>query len=73
MIPIGYAPLESRQRPVVAEPRGVPYPVPARAQSDIRTYFEPEPRLLHYNPPVPEPRAVINDHMAPRYEALREM
>ncbi|KAJ4134748.1 hypothetical protein NW768_004349 [Fusarium equiseti] len=73
MVQTGHAPLESRQRPVVAEPRVVPYPVPARAQGDIRTYFEPEPRLLRYNPPAPEPRAVTNDHMAPRYEALREI
>jgi hypothetical protein len=75
MIPVGRAPLESRQRHVVMEPpQAVPYPISVpRAQSDIRSYFEPEPRLVRYNPPGPEPRAVISDPMAPRYETLREM
>ncbi|KAM0242334.1 hypothetical protein ACHAPO_000748 [Fusarium lateritium] len=75
MIPISRAPLESRQRPVVTEHRAMPYPVSApRAQSDIRSYFEPEPRLVRYNPPpAPEPRAIISDPMVPRYETIREV
>ncbi|RGP72044.1 hypothetical protein FSPOR_2889 [Fusarium sporotrichioides] len=74
MIPIGCAPLESRQRPVVTEHRAIPYPVSApRAQSDIRSYVEPGSRLVRHNPPGPEPRAIINDPMAPRYETMREI
>ncbi|OBS27655.1 hypothetical protein FPOA_01597 [Fusarium poae] len=75
MIPISRVPLESRQRPVVTEHRAIPYPVSApRAQSDIRSYFEPGPHLVRYNPPpAPEPRAIINDPMAPRYETVREI
>lgn len=74
MIPISRAPLESRQHPIMTESRPVPYPVSApRTQSDIRTFFEPEPRLIRYNPPGTEPRAVLHDPMAPRYETLREV
>ncbi|RGP64114.1 hypothetical protein FLONG3_9660 [Fusarium longipes] len=74
MIPIGRAPLESRQRPVLTEPWAAPYPISApRAQSDIRSYFEPEPRLVRYIPPGPESRPVVSGSMAPHYETLREI
>uniref|UniRef100_A0A4E9DQQ6 DUF2293 domain-containing protein n=1 Tax=Gibberella zeae TaxID=5518 RepID=A0A4E9DQQ6_GIBZA len=74
IIPIGHAPLENQQRPVVTEHRAIPYPVSAtRAQSDIRSYFEPGPRLVRYDPPGPEPRVIISDPMAPRYETIREI
>ncbi|KAJ4261589.1 hypothetical protein NW762_007020 [Fusarium torreyae] len=74
-IPISRAALESRPRPILAEPRAVPYPVsgPAGAHDDPRRYIEREPRLVRYNPPAPEVRPVVNEPMAARYEPYREM
>ncbi|KAF4450723.1 hypothetical protein F53441_6166 [Fusarium austroafricanum] len=70
IIPISRAPLDDRQRPVLADPRGVPshVPAPSGARGDIRSFFEREPRPVRYNPPASEPRPVMNEPLASRYE-----
>ncbi|KAG5661070.1 hypothetical protein KAF25_002713 [Fusarium avenaceum] len=75
MIPINRVPLEGRQHPVSTENRAVPYhtSAPSRAHDGVKRYFEPEPRVVRYNPPGPEPRPVLNEPIAPRYEQFREI
>ncbi|KAF5672445.1 hypothetical protein FHETE_3748 [Fusarium heterosporum] len=75
VVPINQVSLEERQYPVLTEPRTVPYHASAssRAHNGVLKYSEPEPRVIRYNPPSTEPRPIMNEPIAPRYEPYREI
>ncbi|KAF4988899.1 hypothetical protein FGRMN_9480 [Fusarium graminum] len=75
VVPINQVSLEERQYPVLTEPRTVPYHASAssRAHNGVLGYSEPEPRVVRYNPPGSEPRPIMNEPIAPRYEPFREI